>query len=237
MRVIILLLVVVFSLTVACSDGDDLVVTDADSTSELLVSAGDQFEVRLESNPGTGYAWGVSEMTTPLVVELQSQDFVAPADGEAVGAPGTDVFVFEVADSGAGILRLEYLRSFDDPPVPERVVEYIIRIDEAPWPPARDDSQPPSTASATAPVQVSDLFNGDGARDATVRGFVVWDENQARLCEVLMESFPPQCGGEAVVISNPEQLDVELETEGAVRWTQGFVEIAGSFDGEVFVVE
>lgn len=236
MRVFMLLLIL-FSLTVACSGEDDLVVTDADSTSELLVSAGDRFEVRLESNPSTGYAWLVSEMTTPLVVELQSQDFVAPADGEAVGAPGTDVFVFEAADSGAGILRLEYVRSFDDPQVPDRVVEYIIRIDEAPWPPARDDSQPPSTAAATAPIEVGDLLDGDGARDATVRGFVVWDENQARLCEVLMESFPPQCGGQAVVISNPDQLDVELEIEGTVRWTQGFVEIAGSFDGEVFVLE
>jgi len=236
MRVFMLLLIL-FSLTVACSGEDDLVVTDADSTSELLVSAGDRFEVRLESNPSTGYAWLVSEMTTPLVVELQSQDFVAPADGEAVGAPGTDVFVFEAADSGAGILRLEYVRSFDDPQVPDRVVEYIIRIDEAPWPPARDDSQPPSTAAATAPIEVGDLLDGDGARNATVRGFVVWDENQARLCEVLMESFPPQCGGQAVVISNPDQLDVELEIEGTVRWTQGFVEIAGSFDGEVFVLE
>jgi len=234
MRVFMLLLIL-FSLTVACSGEDDLVVTDADSTSELLVSAGDRFEVRLESNPSTGYAWLVSEMTTPLVVELQSQDFVAPADGEAVGAPGTDVFVFEAADSGAGILRLEYVRSFDDPQVPDRVVEYIIRIDEAPWPPARDDSQPPSTAAATAPIEVGDLLDGDGARDATVRGFVVWDENQARLCEVLMESFPPQCGGQAVVISNPDQLDVELEIEGTVRWTQGFVEVAGFFDGGMFV--
>ena len=33
------------------------------------------------------------------------------------------------------ILRLEYARSFDDPVVPERIVEYIVRVDKAPWPP------------------------------------------------------------------------------------------------------
>jgi hypothetical protein len=45
------------------------------------------------------------------------------------------VFVFVAGDEGAGVLRLEYVRSFDDPVIPERVAEFIVRIDGAPWPP------------------------------------------------------------------------------------------------------
>jgi hypothetical protein len=45
------------------------------------------------------------------------------------------VFTFAAVGEGAGILRLEYVRSFDDPPVPERIVEFIVRVDGAAWPP------------------------------------------------------------------------------------------------------
>jgi len=236
MRTPFLLLVLVLAVFLAaCSSGDELVVTEVDSTAELRVGAGDMIEVRLESNPSTGYSWGLSDMTSPGIAELESQSFVE-SEGDLVGAPGTDVFVFKAADSGAGILRLEYVRQFDDPPVPERVVEYIVRIDDAPWPPERDDAQPPSTSSATAPLQVRDLFNGDGARDVTVAGAVIWEPDQARLCEAIMESYPPQCGGQWVVITNPTDLDVDLETDGVVEWTQSFVELTGFFDGDQFTV-
>lgn len=233
-------MLIAFTLLVACSDGDDVVVTSSDSSSEVELGSGEKFEVRLESNPSTGYGWEVSAMTSPGVVDLVSQGFESSADENIVGASGTEVFVFRATDAGAGILRLEYVRPFDDPVVPERVVEYIVRIDGAKWPPDRDDSTEPRISTASAPdgaIQVGDLFNGDGAREVVVSGAVVWGQDGARLCEVLMESFPPQCGGDSVVIANPEKLDVTLETNGDVRWTQGHVDIAGLFDGTELVVD
>ena len=143
-----LVVVVVWSMAAACGDdGDVLVLTDAETGSEIEVDSGEQFEVRLDSNPSTGYSWQTSAMTTPELVVLESQTHVA-ADTDLVGAAGTDVFVF-TAVGGAGVLRLEYIRSFDDPIVPERVAEFIVRVDDAQWPPP--DGTSPSTNTAVAP--------------------------------------------------------------------------------------
>lgn len=131
----------------ACGDDDGIpVLTDDEIGSEIEVSAGEQFEVRLESNPSTGYGWELSPMTTPDLVVLESRTHT-PADGGLVGAAGTDVFVF-TAVGGAGILRLEYVRSFDDPVVPERVAEFVVRVDGAEWPPSGRSVPPTSTTAA-----------------------------------------------------------------------------------------
>lgn len=141
-------LVSLLSFLVACGDGDEVqVFTQDEIGAEIGVTAEEQFEIHLESNPSTGYAWEISPMTTPDLVALESKTYVGP-DSDLVGASGTDVFVFAAADQGAGVLRLEYVRSFDDPVVPERVAEFIIRIDSSEWPPARGTVPPTSTAVA-----------------------------------------------------------------------------------------
>ena len=143
-----LIVVVLWSISAACGDdGDVRILTDAETGSEIEVSSAEQFEIRLDSTPSTGYSWQISEMTTPELVVLESQIHVA-ADTDLVGAAGTDVFVFS-AVRGAGILRLEYIRSFDDPIVPERVAEFIVRVDGAEWPPPGGTT--PSTNTAVAP--------------------------------------------------------------------------------------
>ena len=116
-------------LIVSCGDAgtERQVIDQVDSGSEFTVEVGDEFEVRLESNPTTGYGWVVAAQ--PEVVDLVSNDFQAP-DTDLVGAAGIEVFVFEATATGAGELRLEYVRSFDDPPDPAEVVEYQLRITE-----------------------------------------------------------------------------------------------------------
>lgn len=197
------------------------------SGGQLAVDSGDVIEVTLESNASTGYGWQITAM--PEFVELSGDEYVA-ADSDLVGAPGTHVFTFQVIEAGAGILRLDYTRLFDDPPVPERVAEYIIVADDAAWPP-ETTGPPPVTGTATAGVDVNDLLDL-GPGDVSVHGFVVWDESSARLCEVLLESYPPQCGGGAVEIADPEALTVDIEEARGVRWTPNAVTLVGFFDGD-----
>ena len=234
MRSFLLAVCAVAMVVPACSSdsAEVAVYGDADSGTEILVEAGEQFEIRLDSTPSTGYSWEIADGAGLDAVELVTRDHEA-ADTDLVGASGVDVFVFE-AIAGAQILRLEYLRSFDDPVVPERIVEYIVRVDEAPWPP--DDVVPPGTASATAPIEIDVLLDGEVPVEATVVGYVVWDGSVARLCEVLMESYPPQCGGISLEIANPEALTVELEEEQSVRWTEDRVQLVGTFDGTRFTL-
>lgn len=142
-----LTVVLLWSVSAACGDGDIQVLTDARIGSEIEVSSGEQFEIRLDSNPSTGYGWEIAEMTSPELVVLESRTHVA-ADTDLVGVAGTDVFVF-TAVGGAGVLRLEYIRAFDDPVVPAQVAEFLVRIDGAEWPPPGGTT--PSTNTAVAP--------------------------------------------------------------------------------------
>jgi predicted secreted protein len=145
---VVLVAAALMAAVAACGDDDGTqVLTDADIGSEIDVDGGERFEIRLESNPSTGYAWELSEMTTPDLVVLESRTHV-PADSDLVGASGTDVFVF-TAVRGAGVLRLEYVRSFDDPVVAERVAEFVVRVDDAEWPPAGGSL--PATTTTSAP--------------------------------------------------------------------------------------
>lgn len=80
-------------------------------------------------------------------------------------------------------------------------------------------------------VSVDELFDGEGPRSGVFGGAVIWDNASARLCEAIMESFPPQCGGMWVVIADPTNLSVELDEAGGVKWTPGFVELEATFDG------
>lgn len=98
------------------------------------------------------------------------------------------------------------------------------------------DDEP--TDGAT-PGAVSGLVVGGGltisealATEATgilaVQGFYVSDGTEARLCESLAESFPPQCGGQSIVVSN---IDVgslgPVSSEAGVEWTDGTVVVFG----------
>ncbi len=216
----------------ACGGDAQRIVLDAsDSGSEVLVDTGDQFHIKLESNPSTGHSWILDLGPTADILVLRSSVF-SPPETDQVGAAGTETFVFEATKPGAGIVRLDYIRPFEEQAVPERVVEIIVRVDGVPL--TRDTAEPPtrSTATADKPMSVAELLGSDGAGNARVTGFVVWGSTSTRLCEALMESFPPQCGGLSVVIVNPEELDADaLQSAQGVQRTDGFAELRGSFDG------
>ena len=94
-RIAASVVVVLSWLPAACGGDDDgiQVLTDDQIGSVVEVDADEQFEIRLESNLGAGYAWQVSAMTTTDLVALTSRTYVA-SDTDLVGAAGTDVFVF-----------------------------------------------------------------------------------------------------------------------------------------------
>ena len=77
-----------------------------------------------------------------------------------------------------------------------------------------------------AQVSIADAASTSG--DIAVAGFLVVVDGQARLCEALAESFPPQCGGASVALSDYDQVDPDdLQSEGAVTWTDYAVTVFG----------
>jgi hypothetical protein len=65
----------------------------------------------------------------------------------------------------------------------------------------------------------------------TVSGALFVDpDGTVRLCDAIAESFPPQCGGERIVVQGLD-LDAigDLQTEGDVSWAEG-VTLFGSVE-------
>ena len=89
-----------------------------------------------------------------------------------------------------------------------------------------DDPETITTIGAAA--------GGTGA--AELEGFIVERDGVARLCEALLESFPPQCGEPSVTVANVEALDATFTTEQGVRWTDQPVTAVGTVDAGVLTL-
>jgi len=76
----------------------------------IALEVGKTAEMSLPSNPSTGYSW-VATFDASLV-ELADQRYVAPATG-ALGAAGTEVFVFKGLKKGRVTVVFEYKRSWE----------------------------------------------------------------------------------------------------------------------------
>ena len=101
---------------------------------------------------------------------------------------------------------------------------------------APSPSAPPASPSAvTLDALLSTPADHDG-QVVTVKGTLIASETEAELCDIVMESYPPQCGPSIRLTGTvPEgvvdQLDQTTEPDLAqAMW--GFVEITGTFDAD-----
>lgn len=88
------------------------VVTDAGKGGTVEIKMGDTLEVRLNSNPTTGYAWYVHKQSTALL-KLASQS-QTEATQPGVGRPIVQIFNFAPKAKGEGVLLLHYVRSWEN---------------------------------------------------------------------------------------------------------------------------
>ncbi len=94
-----------------------MVITDADKGGTVHLKAGDTLELRLASNPTTGFMWYLKKESTPLL-KLTGQSETKPPEPVAgqptmVGQPIVQVFEFLAKQPGDGVLLLHYVRSWD----------------------------------------------------------------------------------------------------------------------------
>ena len=103
------------------------VITDADKGGEVRLKAGDQLELRLKSNPSTGYMWYVQAKSTPLLKLVRQSQTEATEPG--VGRPVFQLFQFEARRGGDGALQLHYVRSWEKPAPDEERFEIHVFIE------------------------------------------------------------------------------------------------------------
>ena len=105
-----------------------------------------------------------------------------------------------------------------------------------------NDGVPPGQATTGFPVlgglTVGDALSTDATGVLAIQGFVVADADGARLCDLLAESLPPQCGGDHVGLSGLDGIDPTLLKDAqGVQWTDLPITLFGEIIDGTFVVD
>ena len=101
-----------------------------------------------------------------------------------------------------------------------------------------DGDQFPGPISGIGPgISIGEAISSNLQGPLLVNGHLHVQNDQVRLCEVLAESLPPQCGGRTLVVKGLDLMTVDgLKKEGSVTWSDQLVQVLGTVDGEVLTV-
>ena len=92
---------------------NQMVVNETNSGQEVTLHEGDQLLAVLESNPSTGYGWGLTSDTAPDVLKNTANNYAASAPAASpavVGAGGKEVWIFKALSKGKSAIQLDYYR-------------------------------------------------------------------------------------------------------------------------------
>ncbi len=113
---------------------------------------------------------------------------------------------------------------------------------------AEAESERPDTGATTLEPgpQISAVGPGLSVREALdsrlnqpllVNGFVVARDGFTRLCSTLAESYPPQCGGDSLVLEGLDLASLdELDTAQGVTWSNETRQVLGRVSNGVLTV-
>ncbi len=81
----------------------------------LSVQQGKTIEIKLESNPTTGYGWILSDDYDKNIISPVSTEYKQSRSGEnLVGAGGYEYFYFKAGSRGETVLVLNYARPWEE---------------------------------------------------------------------------------------------------------------------------
>ena len=89
-------------------------LTDPASGTEITLRPGGKLNLKLDSNPTTGYFWYLKDIDASQLDELSNDYNADPAPEGLVGSGGHQLFVFEALSTGKSNLVLSYERSPED---------------------------------------------------------------------------------------------------------------------------
>lgn len=91
-------------------------------------------------------------------------------------------------------------------------------------------------APADGGLTVPEALETDATGPLTVQGFLIDDGSAVRLCQVSMESYPPQCGGASLEVEGVDVAILEgATTEGEVAWVDQ-VTLTGELEDGTLIV-
>jgi inhibitor of cysteine peptidase len=101
----------------------------ANGTTQTL-KKGEVMSISLESNPSTGYSWFASVSNTAILAQMGEPEFTQPTESATpvVGAPGTQTYYFQAADTGSTTLTLEYKRGWETNVEPAQTITITVEV-------------------------------------------------------------------------------------------------------------
>ncbi len=98
------------------------------------------------------------------------------------------------------------------------------------------DAEPGAAGGTTMHVlTVPEAKTSDDEGALFVVGLLIDDGSGWRLCEMVLESYPPQCGGAYLTVEGLDDSALPLEEASGVRW-QVDATVVGLVDGDVLTV-
>jgi len=88
----------------------------------IEITAGQEFVLRLDSNPTTGYGWKLADGIDEDVAKFVSSKY-RQYEVKLVGSGGSEYWTFEATGSGTTAIKMQYVRSWEEnePPAEEKV--------------------------------------------------------------------------------------------------------------------
>ncbi len=110
------------------SDSDKLIITLSDNGKAVPIIREEMFEVQLEGNPSTGYAWTQTGGNDQIAKQIG--EFSFQQRGNSPGSGGVFVFTFEALQVGYTTLKFEYKRPYSTNEIVQQTFEVIIVVQE-----------------------------------------------------------------------------------------------------------
>jgi len=86
-------------------------------------------------------------------------------------------------------------------------------------------------------ISIGEALTSNLTGPLLINGLLHAQNDQARLCETLAESFPPQCAGRFLVVEGLDLMTMDgLRSEGSVTWSDQPVQVLGTVEDEVLTV-
>jgi len=94
-------------------------------TKEVVVPAGETFEIVLDENASTGYSWQYSVLNPEVAIIVKDEPILP--DSRLLGASGNHRFIVKGLKQGKCEITFKYLRSWDPNSI-EKSIRYIVEV-------------------------------------------------------------------------------------------------------------
>jgi inhibitor of cysteine peptidase len=104
------------------------------NTAIVVSPAKPQFEIKLKSNPTTGYSWFLREYNSELLTVVQHK-YVTATDKKLMGAPGYETWIFQVKPAGfivpqQTLIRMIYERPWESQETPTQQLFKVATVSD-----------------------------------------------------------------------------------------------------------